>query len=174
MNFMELSRARYSVRNYAATPVEAEKLNLILEAGRIAPTAANKQPQKIYVLQSEAALARMRAATRMMYNAPLALLVCYDDTQSWKATVERFGEDYEGGEVDAAIVATAMMMEATELGLGTLWARGFNAAAIAAAADLPDHIHPVCLLLLGYPADGDAPGKMHTMRKPPEETITTL
>jgi nitroreductase len=174
MNFMELSQARYSVRNYAATPVEEEKLNQILEAGRIAPTAANKQPQKVYVLKSEEALGRMRAATRMMYNAPLALLVCYDDTLSWKATVEHFGEDYEGGEVDAAIVTTAMMMEATELGLGTLWARGFNAANIAAAADLPEHIHPVCLLLVGYPAAESVPGKMHTMRKPLAETVTVL
>lgn len=105
----------------------------------------------------------------MMYNAPMALLVCYDDTLSWKA--DHFGEpDYDGGEVDAAIVTSAMMMEPTELGMGTLWVRGFSAPEAAKVFELPGNIHPVCFLLLGYAADTNA----HTSRKPLDETVVEL
>lgn len=173
MDFAALSQQRYSVRKYQDQPVENEKLQKVLEAGRIAPTAANKQPQKIYVLKSPAAMEKARNFTRMMYNAPLALLVCYDDTLSWKA--DCFGETgYDGGEVDAAIVTSAMMMEATELGLGTLWVRGFSAPEAAKVFELPVNIHPVCFLLLGYAADRMEDSKAHASRKKLEETVTEL
>lgn len=169
MDYMTLSQQRYSVRKYQDRPVEDEKLAKVLEAGRIAPTAANKQPQKIYVLKSPEAMEKARSFTRMMYNAPLALLVCYDDTLSWKA--DRFGEPgYDGGEVYAAIVTSAMMMEATELGLGTLWVRGFSAPEAAKAFELPENIHPICFLLLGYAADSNT----HISRKLLEETVVEL
>ena len=127
MAFIDLCRERYSVRQYDTRPVEDEKLALILEAGRLAPTACNYQPQRIYVIQSEAACKKLSGLTRMTYNAPVSLLVCYDKNESWKNTLKTFGEEYEGGEMDACIVGTQMMNMATELGLGTLWARGFNA-----------------------------------------------
>lgn len=170
MDFMTLSQQRCAVRKYLDKPVEPEKLAKILEAGRMAPTAANFQPQKVFVLKSPEAMEKARNFTRMMYNAPTALLVCYDDTVSWKA--DRFGEPgYDGGEVDAAIVTTAMMMEATELGLGTLWVRGFSAPEAAKAFDLPENIRPVCFLLLGYAADSP---KNQKSRKPLEETVVEL
>jgi nitroreductase len=172
MSFMELSQKRYSVRDYAPQPVEEEKLAQILEAGRLAPTAANRQPQKIYLLQSEEAMQKARQVTpRMMYNAPMALLVCYDDTVSWKATEKTFGEEYEGGEVDAAIVTTAMMMQATELGIGSLWVRGFPSYKASEIFQLPANIHPVCFLVLGYPAADTIPPKN---RKALEEMVERL
>ena len=175
MNFMELAAARYSVRAYQQEQIEDEKLQKILEAGRLAPTAANRQPQRIYVLKSPEAMEKARSVTRMMYNAPMALLVCYDSDVSWKATVNTFGEDYEGGEVDAAIVTTSMMMQATELGVGTLWVRGFSAGKASEAFQLPEQIHPVCFLLLGYPAENAPRGsKNHTARKELQETVTEL
>ncbi len=173
MDFMSLAQQRYSVRKYQDRSVEKEKLAKILEAGRVAPTAANKQPQKIYVLKSPEAMEKARNFTRMMYNAPMALLVCYDDTLSWKA--DRFGEpEYDGGEVDAAIVTTHMMMTATELGLGTLWVRGFSAPEAAKVFELPENIHPVCFLLLGYAADSMEDSRSHTSRKALEEIVVEL
>lgn len=80
--FMELARARWSVRSFSSRPIEPAKLQQILEAGLIAPTAVNYQPQKIYVLQSEEALKTIRAITRSTYNAPTVLLVCYDNRMS--------------------------------------------------------------------------------------------
>ncbi len=174
MNFAELLEKRYSVRDYEDKPIEQEKLDKILAAGRLAPTAANRQPQKIYVLQSPEAMAKARQVTaRMMYNAPMALLVCYDDKESWKSTVNSFGEDYEGGEVDAAIVTTAMMMQATDLGVGSLWVRGFAAPKASEVFELPENIHPVCFLVLGYPSEKSAQLK-RTARRPLNETVTVL
>lgn len=174
MNFMELMNTRYSVRKYSDRPVEAEKLRQVLEAGRLAPTAGNKQPQRVYVFESEAALNKLRGMTRMTYGAPAVLLVCYDDAVSWKSTVATFGEDYEGGEVDAAIVTTAMMLQAAELGLGTIWTRGFDSRALCAALELPESEHIVAMLPVGYAAEDSKPLAWHFERKPLEETVRIL
>lgn len=173
MDFLELCATRRSVRTFEDKPVEQDKIDRILEAGRLSPTAANKQPQRVYVLQSAEAMDKARAAAgRMMHNASVALLVCYDDAESWKAT--NFDEpDYDGGEVDAAIVTTSMMMEATELGVGTLWVRGFNVPAAEKIFELPENIHIVCFLVLGYPTQSVLE-KPHTPRKDLEETVTVL
>ena len=173
VSFIDLCHTRRSVRTFEDRPVEQEKIDLILEAGRVSPTAANKQPQVIYVLRSVEAMDRAReVAGRMMHNATTALLVCYDSNESWKG--ENFGEpDYDGGEVDAAIVTTSMMMEATDLGVGTLWVRGFNALKASEVFELPDHIHPVCFLVLGYPTQAVL-AKPHTPRKELEETVSVL
>lgn len=172
MNFLELSKERYSVRNFDERPVEPEKLQTILEAGRLAPTATNSQPQRIYVLKSKEALSKVRSVTRMAFNAPVVLMVCYDKNASWKGTY--FGDDYDAGEMDASIVTTAMMMQATELGIGSLWARGFKAADIEKAFELPENIKLVCLLDLGYPAADAKPSERHASRLPLEETVTEI
>lgn len=168
MNFLDLCKQRYSVRQFDSRPVEEEKLEQILEAGRIAPTAANKQPQKIYVLQSEEARAKLASVTRMTYGAPVVLLVCYDKNVSWKSTPKTYGEDYDGGEMDACIVGTQMMYMATELGPGTLWARGFSTKQVHKLFGLPENIVVSYFLDVGYPAENNV--NRHTTRKALEET----
>ena len=81
--FMDLARQRFAVREYAQTPVEQAKLDSILEAGRLAPTAKNVQPQHIYVLQSPEAITKINELTRCAYGAPVVFLVCYDADQVW-------------------------------------------------------------------------------------------
>lgn len=83
-DFLSLAESRYSVRSFTDRKVEPEKLEKILQAGRVAPTAVNNQPQIIYVLQSPEALARMGQATKYLFGAPQALLVCYDENICWK------------------------------------------------------------------------------------------
>ena len=83
MDFLELAKKRYSERRYDSRPIEEEKLARILEAGRVAPTGANNQPQRIFVLKSEAALEKARSVTPYTYGAPLVLLVCYDSDVVW-------------------------------------------------------------------------------------------
>lgn len=171
MTFMELCQKRYSTRKFSDKPVEHEKLDYILEAGRIAPTGRNYQPQKVYVIKSAEAIAKVReAAAPMAYNAPVMLVVGYDKNISAKATP--WGEDYDLGESDAVIVATSMMYAAEDVGIGTLWARGFNTRKVAKALDLPDNIEIVCLLDLGYSACGPAP--KHFERKSLEESVVLL
>lgn len=171
-----MSKARYSVRKFSDKKVEDEKLEKVLEAGRLAPTAKNSQSQRIFVLKSPEAISKIREATPMAYDAPVVLMVCYDSDESYKNmgdtayTYYPCGH-YDGGEVDASIVTSAMMFQATELGLGTLWARGFDAAKIIEAFALPKNLHLVCLLDVGYPAADAEPSPRHADRKPLSETV---
>ena len=174
MSFIDLCKQRHSVRSFSDRPVEPEKLALILEAGRMAPSALNKQPQRIYVLESEAARARLAGVTRMTYGAPLILLVCYDAAESWKNTPETFGEDYDSGEMDATIVGTQMMDMAADLGLGTLWARGFNARQVHELFELPENVRVCFFLDVGYPAEETVGLRRRSPRKPFAETVTVL
>lgn len=150
MNFLDLEKVRYSVRAYTDKTVEKEKLDKILEAGRLSPTAVNFQPQKVYVLQSEEALAKVNNLPHYKYGAPVVLMVCYDERISWKNKRDGF----DSGVMDASIVTSMMMMQAAELGLGTLWIRGYDDKEVTAAFDLPEHIKLVCLLAIGYAAEG--------------------
>lgn len=168
-SFLELARARWSVRSFSSAPVEEEKLHRIMQAGQIAPTAVNYQPHKIYVLQSEDALQKIRSITKSIYGAPTVLLVCYDERLSWKS---HFVEGYDSGEMDASIVCTHMMLEAWELGIGSCWVLLFDPAAVKRAFGLPEHIRPVCLLPIGYPSETARPYKpWHDVFRPLSETV---
>ena len=171
MTFMELSKARYSVRSFQNTPIEEEKLNLILEAGRIAPTACNNQPQKIYVAKSEDAKEKLASVCRFTFGAPVILVVCYDRTRDWK---NKLMPGYESGETDAAIVCTHMMLQAAELGIGSCWVGYFNAQEIADALGLPEHVTVSALLPIGYAAEGAAPAPLHTQYRDLEDTVTEI
>ena len=164
MSFIDLAKSRYSCRAFAAKPVESEKLNQVLEAGRLAPTATNAQPVSVLVLKSAEALDKRRALTRMAYNAPVVLLVCYDTSVSWKAT--NYNDAFDAGDMDASIVATHMMLAAKDIGLDTLWARAFNADDVAKAFGLPETTHVACILDVGYadPEKG-GPSPRHPVRK---------
>ena len=166
--FLELAQNRYSCRVFSEKAVEPEKLQQVLEAGRIAPTATNAQPVRVLVLKSEAALAKIREATRMAYNAPVVLMVCYDSSISYRAS--KYNDPHDSGYEDGSIVTTHMMLAAKDLGLDTLWARGFNAQDIEKAFDLPPQMKLVCLLDVGYadPQHGQ-PGPRHSQRIPMEQ-----
>ena len=110
MDFMDLAKSRYSERFFDPRPVEQEKLDQILEAGRIVPTACNYQPQRFYVLKSPEALEKAKQVTPFHYNAPLMLLVCYDLQTVWKAPQDRMFRSCNSGEQDASIAATTMML----------------------------------------------------------------
>lgn len=165
MDFLELARERFSVRKFSTKTIEPERIAQILAAANLAPTAHNLQPQKIYVLASSGAIQKIREITPMTYKAPLVFLVCYDRNISWKNTEDQCYEEYDSGEVDAAITATHMMMEAADLGLGSLWARAFDSKKVIDGFSLPDHIVPVCLLSVGYPAENAHPAHLHYKRK---------
>ena len=131
MDFMELAKNRYSERYFDSRPVEQEKLDKILEAGRIVPTACNYQPQRFYVLRSPEALKKAHMVTPFHYNAPLMLLVCYDLNTVWRAPHDRMFRNYNSGEQDASIAAATMMYEAEALGIHNVWLRGFDAKTVA-------------------------------------------
>lgn len=167
MKFINLAEDRYSVRKFSKKPIETEKLALVLKAGRLAPTACNNQPQRILVIENEEALSKLKKCTRYHFNAPVALLICYDNTCSWKRSFD--GDD--SGSVDASIVTTQMMLQAAELGLGTTWVAYFDPALLKSEFSLPEHFVPVALLPIGYPAEDASPSTAHSQRKPLEETV---
>lgn len=168
MEFLKLAQNRYSCRKFSDKAVESEKLSTVLEAGRIAPTAINAQPIVVKVIKSVEALEKIRGITRMAYNAPVVLMVCYDEPKCY--TAEKYGDSFNSGIMDASIVTTSMMMQATDLGLSTLYARGFNASEIERAFDFPANLKLACMLDVGYadPEEG-GPSPRHPVRKPMSE-----
>ena len=170
MNFLELTKARYSVRKYADKPVEQEKLEQILAAGATAPTAKNQQPQRIYVLESKEAIETIRGITRCAFNAPVVLLVCGDKEQAWTNPFN----DRNSAEMDCSIVTTQMMLQAQELGLGTCWVCWFDTESTKKAFHIPETQEVFALLPLGYPAEESKPSAMHDSRKALEETVVRL
>jgi nitroreductase len=170
MDFKTLSDERYSVRKYSDEPVEAENLELVLEAGRSAPTAHNYQPQRIFVLQSAEALEKVDACTASHFHPPIMLVVAYDSSVSWKREYD--GKDH--GEIDAAIAATQMMLQAADIGLGTTYIGMFDPAKLLEAFPEMQGLTPIALLSLGYPADNARPSRLHFDRKPLEELVTRL
>ncbi|MCD7947086.1 MAG: nitroreductase family protein [Oscillospiraceae bacterium] len=167
MEFEAMAQARYSVRKFSDQPVEQEKIDRLLAVCRTAPTAKNNQPQRILVIRSPEAVEKLKACTPCHFYAPLAFLVCYDAAQVW----ERPYDGYKSGEVDAAIVGTHLMLAAEALGLGTTWVMHYDPAAIRAQYSLPEHIMPVGLFPMGYPAADAKPGPMHPERKPLTQTV---
>ena len=174
MNFLELAKNRYSERFFDPRPVEQEKLDKILEAGRIVPTACNYQPQRFYVLRSPEALAKAKMVTPFHYNAPLMLLVCYDLDTVWKALQDRMFYNYNSGEQDASIAATTMMYEAEELGVHSVWLRGFDARTVSEVFELPENIIPVMMFAMGYPSAQARPNGWHFKRMPLNNFVTEL
>lgn len=166
MSFAELVKNRYSVRKFDLRPIEPEKMARILEAGRLAPTACNYQPQRILVVQGED-LEKMQACTPCVYGAPAALVVCYDKQVSWKSRSGR-----EIGDVDGAIVLTQMLYQAQELGLGSLIVGIYKEPLLREQFHIPENYEVVALLMLGYPSEDSEPHpQLHADRKPLAETV---
>lgn len=167
-NFLTLAQSRYSVRSYAATPVEAEKIAAILEAAKLAPTARNNQPQKIYVVTDCEKRAALAALTPCTFGAPVVFVICYDDTRSAKNLIY---EGYDFGDIDASIACTHMMLESCELGLGTCWVGYFKEAEVRAALNIPENYRIRALLPTGYPAPGATPSDRHLDYRPMEDMV---
>ena len=171
MTFQTLAQNRYSVRSFQNRPIEEETLNWILEAGRVAPTACNFQPQKIYVAKSAESRQKLASVCRCTFDAPVILVVCYDRTRDWK---NKLMPGYESGETDAAIVCTHMMLQAFELGIGSCWVGYFNAQAVADALGLPENVTVSALLPMGYPAENAQPLPLHSQIRDFADTIEEI
>ena len=155
MNFVELIKKRYSVRAYKPDPVEEGKLAQVLEAARLAPTAANRQPFQLIVIHTASREAELRRIYHRSWfsQAPLLICACALPTRSWHRRTD--GKDYSA--VDVAIVVDHLTLAATELGLGTCWVAAFDVEAAREVLRLPDEVEPVAFTPLGYPADQPEP-----------------
>lgn len=168
MAFADLALRRCSIRKYSERPVEQGKLDQVLEAARVAPTAKNLQPWRVHALRSPEALAAFDELTTMRFGAPVVLVFTYDVNEDWKNPLE---EGIHSGQQDASIAATYAMLQATELGLGTCWCNYLPNARVAAMLGLPKSERVVLALDVGYPAAEAHPAHLHWKRKPLEDLV---
>ena len=171
MTFQELAKNRYSVRSFRETHIEKEHMDLILEAGRVAPTACNFQPQKIYVARSAEAREKLASVCRCTFGAPVILVVGYDRTRDWK---NKLMPGLTSGETDAAIVCTHMMLQAADLGIGSCWVGYFNPEQVAEVLGLPENITVTALLPIGYPAENAEPLPLHSQYRELADTVAEI
>lgn len=169
-DFLDLAKARYSCRKFSDQPVEKEKLDKILEAAAAAPTAKNLQPWKVWVLQSEGAMEKVRGTTKYDFGAPVILAVGAYAPDAWV----RPSDERNFGDVDAAIVATQVMLEVHDLGLGTTWVGFFDAPKMKEAFPEMADYDLIALFPIGYPAPDATTAKMHEQRKPLQESVHYL
>ena len=165
MEFEEVIKNRFSCRKFSDKIIKQDVLNKILEVGRIAPTAKNNQPVKIYVIQSDEAIEKIDKATMCRYGAKTVLLICGDKETAFKEN------EYSSYEMDSSIVTTHMMLEATNLGVDSLWIRLFDGDITRREFNIPENIIPVCLLALGYKKEECNPSKLHSIRKNIEDLV---
>lgn len=171
MNFIELSKKRFTVRKFSDTVVEKEKLDKMLEAGNTAPTAKNLQPQRIYVLQSKEALEKLDTITPCRYGASTVLLFTYNTDEDWKNPKE---EGVHSGVEDVSIVATHIMLQAAELGVDTTWINFFSNTELEKTFNLPENERSVLLMPVGYRVDGTKPFPTHDEKKSLDDIVKYL
>ncbi|MBE0648764.1 MAG: nitroreductase family protein [Bacteroidales bacterium] len=168
MNFLELAKKRYSVRSYSDKPVEEEKLQYLLECGRVAPSAANYQPWKIFLVKDD----EMRAKLSTTYGrnwfkqAPIVLVFCGDHLTAWK---RNDGKDHT--DIDVSIIIDHITLAAAEQDLGTCWICNFDAASCSGILNLPSNLEPIAYLSLGYPAKEPEDPSRHLNRKELSEIV---
>lgn len=160
MEFSELIEKRYSVRAYKPDPVEDDKLQKVIDAARLAPTAANRQAIHFIVVQTEgreAELGRIYKADWFV-EPPLVICACGVPSENW---VRRDGKNYN--DVDVAIAMDHLILAAADAGLGTCWIGAFDPQAAREVLDLPEGVEPIAFTPLGYPADEPRPKKRKSL-----------
>jgi nitroreductase len=168
MDFIEIAKKRYSVRGYQDKKVEEEKLEKILEAAHVAPTAANLQPIRLIVVQSREGLAKIGKGANL-YGAPLAVIVCADHGKAWVRPFDK----KQTADIDASILTDHMMLQATELGLGSVWICYFKPDVISREFGLPDDLEPVNILAVGYSDEEAADPERHSQTRIPVEELVS-
>lgn len=162
MEFFELINKRYSVRAYQSKPVEQEKLNKVLEAANLAPTAANRQPFRIIVIHTRGKETELKRIYHRDWfsQAPLVICVCAVASEAWS---RMDGKNYS--DVDSTIAMDHLILAAADLGLGTCWIAAFDPDAAREILGLPDEVEPVAFTPLGYPADEWKPKKRKSLEE---------
>ena len=164
MSFLDLAAKRYSVRAYKADGVEEEKLQAVLEAARLAPTAGNRQPFQIIVIRTKGREAELKRIYPQEWfsQAPVVVGICTIPAKAFKRSD---GKNY--ADVDATIAMDHLILAAADLGLGTCWIGAFDCAAAREVLRAPQGVEPIAFTPIGYPGDAPRPKK----RKPLSDLV---
>ena len=168
MDFITIAKTRCSIRSYTDKKVERSKLEKILEAAHVAPTAANLQPVHLIAVQSEDGLAKIGKAANI-YGAPLAIIVCADHNKAW---VRPFDQK-QTGDIDASILTDHMMLQATELGLGSVWVCYFKLDVLRREFGFPANLEPVNILAIGYAGENFTDPERHSQTRIPVRALVS-
>ena len=161
MEFYDLIKNRYSVRAYKPNPVEEEKLQRVLEAANLAPTAANRQSFQLVIIHTAGKEEQLKHVYSRSWflQAPLIICACGLPQENW---VRVDGKNYN--DVDVAIVMDHLILAAANEGLGTCWIGAFNPDPLRKLLALPEHVEPIALTPLGYPRDQPREKKRKLLR----------
>jgi nitroreductase len=170
MNFLELAKNRFSSRSYKPQPVERETIKNVLEAARIAPSAANKQPWHFLVFTRQESLKKAYQLYHREWfkQSPVVILACAEKQQAWT----RAEDNKNHADIDLAIAIDHITLQATELGLATCWICNFFVEKTKQMLNLPQNLEPIALLTLAYPADIPDVERHKTQRKKLEEIVS--
>ena len=169
-DFLDLAESRFALRQFSNKTIEQEKIDKLLRVAQIAPTAENKQPQKIYIITKDEDRKKLKTVTKYTFNAPMFFLVCCDKNIAWKHKTE----DYISTEIDGSIVTTHITLEAHDLRLGSVIVRSFETQKLKDLFKIPENMIPIALLPLGYPKEGAKPSKLHFQKKDVKEMVEYL
>ena len=156
------------MRKFENKPVSQCDIDKMLDAAMLAPTGCNFQPQRIMVINSQVGLEKLKLCTKCHFDAPAAMLVCYNKNETWT----RPYDSAISASVDAAIVATHIMLEAHNIGVGTCWVMHFDPAALKREFDIKQNCEPLALLVMGYPSKESQPIEMHYKSKAVEDIVS--
>ncbi len=162
MSLLKQIPQRYSVRNYSPNKVEEEKLNTVLEAARLAPSAKNMQEWRFVVVQDPATIKKLQPAANnqpFVGEAPIVIACCATQADY----VMRCGQ--AAYPIDVAIAMEHMALQAVEEGLGTCWIGSFYEDQVKSILGIPDDVRVVELMALGYPADQPKPKNRFHLEK---------
>ena len=167
MDFLELTKRRYSARAYSSVTVEQEKLNYILECARQAPSAVNRQPWRFVVVRSDEAkqLVRQCYEREWFAKAPLYIIVYNKISEAW---VRDFDEKNHG-DIDAAIATEHICVAAAEQGLGSCWVCNFDVERLKNNFQLGSDEYPLAIVPIGYVSKSS---DKSTARKPFGEVVS--
>jgi nitroreductase len=167
MDFLELAKQRCTTRGFKDKQIDKGDLDRILSAGRVAPTACNKQPQRIIVVQRPDNILKIQKAYQT-FGSQCILIVCQDRRN---ALIRPFDKKCSG-DLDIGIICDHMMLAARELNIGSVMVGLFDPQIIRKEFNIPEYIEPTALIILGYPTNGFLSSDRHkTERKPLEDTV---
>jgi nitroreductase len=170
MDFLALAKKRCSTRAFLQQQITDNELNSILEAARVAPTNGNIQNFKIYVVQEKALLHTIYQHAQC-YNAPTVLVVTYDTTLKFISSINK----NDSGLIDTSVILTHMMLEATDLNIGSVWINYFKQKSIHELLGLSKDVVVAHLLAIGYPSVPFSPSDRHkNQRKSVDELVSFI
>lgn len=165
MDFLELVKARYSCRKFTAQPVEDDKLAKILQAANLAPTSANMQPIKLWVVRTPENLQKLYDATPYKFGASTVIVVVGDESVVRKTEAK---DDFLSlATVNGSIVATHIILAAKDLGLDSTWIGLVDRVKLKQSFPEMAAYTIICIIPIGYasPEKAGQPHKWHFERK---------